>query len=239
MTGDATLSVSGPIVHDEGNWWDIPTTSTAGPTKQQAKILAVCVLATLIGTSGITAPPRKVPGVALVGDRTAAGEETWTSWRDFPWDREESTSQQIRMLRDFSGLTWGQLARLFAVDRRSLHMWANGGRLNARNAELLAEALRIVRSVAIRAGGPEATRAALLAQGVEGSIFEQLMAAADSRRASSSHSARGIRAAQATRKAEGTHQAGSPADLLDARHDDGPRLGAVVDAELLEPGDSA
>jgi hypothetical protein len=233
------LLVPSQMAHNGDNWWDVPATSTAGPAKQQAKVIAACVLATLIGTSGITAPPRKIPAVAVVGDRTAAGEETWTSWRDLPGDREESTSQQIRMLRDFSGLTWGQLARLFAVDRRSLHMWANGGRLNARNAELLAEALRIVRSVAIGAGSPEATRAALLAQGAEGSIFDQLMAKADSREVSSSRSVRGVRAAQATRNAKGTHQAESPADLLDARHDDGPRLGAVVDAELLEPGDSA
>jgi hypothetical protein len=238
MTGDATLSVFGPVLHDERNWWDIQSTSTAGPAKEQVKILAAWVLATLIGTSGITAPPRNVPAVAVVGDRTAAGEETWTSWRYFPGDSEHSTSQQIRILRDFSGLTWGQLARLFAVDRRSLHMWANGGRLNARNAELLAEALSIVRSVATRAGDPAATRAALLAQGLEGSIFDQLMAKADSRPASASGSARGARAARATRNARGTQQVEPPADLLDARHDDGPRLGPMIDAELLEPDDS-
>jgi hypothetical protein len=177
--------------------------------------------------------------VAVIGDWTAAGAQTWTFWRYFPGDPEQSTSQQIRMLHDLSGLTWGQLARLFAVDRRSLHMWATGSRLNARNAELLAETLRIVRSIAITAGGPAATRAALLAQRREGSMFDQLIAKADSRLVSSFGSAREARAARATRNARGTQPAEPPADLLDARHDDGPRLGAMIDAELLEPGDSA
>jgi transcriptional regulator with XRE-family HTH domain len=237
VTGDAALPMFGSLAYVEETWRDVPGTSTAGPKRPAGKILAAGVLATLIGTSGITAPPRKAPEVAVIGDWTDAGEETWTIWRYVPGDPEYSTSQQVRMLRDLSGLTWSQLARLFGVDRRSLHMWATGGQLNARNAELLAEALRIVRSVATRAGDPTATRAALLAKGPEGSVFDQLAAKADSRPVSSSNSARAARAAHATHNARGTQQVEPPADLLGARHDDGPRLGAVIDAELLESSD--
>lgn len=48
-------------------------------------------------------------------------------------------ADQIRDLHSRSGLTWTQLGSLFGVSRRAVHHWANGGRMNAANAELLAE----------------------------------------------------------------------------------------------------
>ena len=47
------------------------------------------------------------------------------------------TAQRVRRLHDQSGLTWQQLARALGVSRRSIHAWAAGGRINARNMERL------------------------------------------------------------------------------------------------------
>ena len=47
-------------------------------------------------------------------------------------------AERVRRLKSASGLTWDQLRRLFGVSARSLHLWAGGARMNARNAERLA-----------------------------------------------------------------------------------------------------
>ena len=49
-----------------------------------------------------------------------------------------STAQALTEVREASGLTWEQLARYFGVSRRSVHLWAAGGRMSASNEELLA-----------------------------------------------------------------------------------------------------
>ena len=43
-----------------------------------------------------------------------------------------------------SGLTWEQMAKLFGVSRRSLHLWANGGRMNAINTESLNRLIAVI-----------------------------------------------------------------------------------------------
>jgi len=50
-------------------------------------------------------------------------------------------------LRRLTGLTWDQLARLLGVARRSLHFWASGKPLNARNEEQVYRTLDTVRSI--------------------------------------------------------------------------------------------
>jgi transcriptional regulator with XRE-family HTH domain len=50
-----------------------------------------------------------------------------------------STAAIVLELRDKSGLTWDQLGRLLGVSRRAVHLWAAGGRINARHLELLAK----------------------------------------------------------------------------------------------------
>lgn len=52
--------------------------------------------------------------------------------------RGNDTAKAIRNLKERSGFTWDELARLFGVSRRSLHHWANGGRLNQHHVQLLA-----------------------------------------------------------------------------------------------------
>lgn len=71
-------------------------------------------------------------------------------------------------VRRRSGLTWEQLATLFGVDRRSVHLWAAGRPLSAANAERLNRTLALVRR--IDRGTPSATRAWLLSPGPDGNI---------------------------------------------------------------------
>src|SRR4051794_28030495 len=56
-----------------------------------------------------------------------------------------------------SGLTWEQLAKLFEVDRRSVHLWASGRPMSAPNAELLNPILGVLRRA--DRGIPSATKA--------------------------------------------------------------------------------
>lgn len=49
----------------------------------------------------------------------------------------QKTGAEIKRLREISGLTWEQIGRVFEVSRRSVHLWANEGRMNSRNIERL------------------------------------------------------------------------------------------------------
>ncbi|MDR2380886.1 MAG: helix-turn-helix domain-containing protein [Bifidobacteriaceae bacterium] len=73
-----------------------------------------------------------------------------------------SDAENVRWLHKNSGLTWDQLGRLFGVSRRTVHLWANGSRMNAHNAEALAQAVSMVAGIAAQT--PDDCRAALLAQ---------------------------------------------------------------------------
>ena len=53
-------------------------------------------------------------------------------------------ASRVRRLKNQSGLTWDQLRRLFGVSERSMHLWAGGARMNARNAERLAYLEQVV-----------------------------------------------------------------------------------------------
>ena len=71
-------------------------------------------------------------------------------------------------VRRRSGLTWEQLASLFGVDRRSVHLWASGRPMNALNAERLNRILAVLRGV--DRGTPSATRAWLHSPTSRGTI---------------------------------------------------------------------
>jgi len=71
-----------------------------------------------------------------------------------------SPAELLVETREASGLTWDQLARYFGVSRRSVHLWAAGGRMSAANEELLAHLVRAVD--AVRDLEPAARRQALL-----------------------------------------------------------------------------
>jgi DNA-binding XRE family transcriptional regulator len=74
-----------------------------------------------------------------------------------------------------SGLTWEQLAHVFGVSRRALHMWATGGRLNAKHQELLVEFAHIVST--LPGDTSDENRAALLQPQADGrSIIDRMRA---------------------------------------------------------------
>ena len=90
-----------------------------------------------------------------------------------PASARRDSAESIRLLRDISGLTWEQLSRIFAVSRRSVHLWASGKSLNAPHAELLGRVLGLV--MQLPGDTPEQRRAALLSPTETGvSLFDQL-----------------------------------------------------------------
>ncbi len=85
----------------------------------------------------------------------------------------EGQAAAIAELRQRSGLTWEQLAKLFGVARRSVHFWASGKAMNASNETRLNHLLRTVRY--IDRGGSGQTRSALVTAQPDGTIpFEAL-----------------------------------------------------------------
>ena len=81
----------------------------------------------------------------------------------------------VRYLWDASGLTGDQMARLFGVSRRAVHLWASGGRMNAAHHEQLARIIAIIDG--LPGDSPARRRAALLAPRDDGmSLFDHLRA---------------------------------------------------------------
>lgn len=79
----------------------------------------------------------------------------------------------VRRLWSTSGLTGEQIARLFGVSRRAVHLWVSGGRMNAANHERLAHLLAVID--ALPGHTPAQRRAALLAPDEQGmSQFDRL-----------------------------------------------------------------
>ena len=60
------------------------------------------------------------------------------------WAVPAETAVLVRELRERSGLTWGELARLLGVSRRSVHNWADGGRMSSGREHRLREIAAIV-----------------------------------------------------------------------------------------------
>ena len=96
------------------------STSGAGPMRSNIKLpLALAGLLVLTPTTGSYLPPELI--------RTKIAFEQTNTGLQIP--KSQSTGTSIMELRRLSGLTTDQLARIFNVDRRSLHFWASGKRL--------------------------------------------------------------------------------------------------------------
>ena len=78
------------------------------------------------------------------------------------------TATLVTELRLRSGLTWDQVARIFGVERRSVHFWASGRQMNAENAERLGRVYAAI--AAVDRGDPASTRAWLVAPLTNGLI---------------------------------------------------------------------
>ncbi len=101
-----------------------------------------------------------VLGTALAVSPTNASAATTeakvdTRWCSSRWTNSGDVLDEVVGNRAFadavlevrrrSGLTWEQLASLFGVDRRSVHLWASGRPMSASNAERLNRILAVLR----------------------------------------------------------------------------------------------
>ncbi|MDR1790910.1 MAG: hypothetical protein LBR20_04540 [Propionibacteriaceae bacterium] len=94
----------------------------------------------------------------------------------------ESNEVLLDRLHESSGLTWEQIAKMFNVSRRSIHLWLAGGRMSEANRSLLVNLAYAVSH--LRGSTPEERRAELLQPTETGrSLFDETRY----RRASNEH----------------------------------------------------
>ncbi|RYZ47144.1 MAG: XRE family transcriptional regulator [Myxococcaceae bacterium] len=132
------------------------STSAAGPMRARQSFDPVVLIGLMLaglGTSNTYGTSTELePRVPLCLEQTTTGAALKTAAR---------SGSAITELRRLSGLTWDQLARLFGVNRRSLHFWASGKDMSASHEEHLHRLLAVVRRV--DRGSASANRSALLA----------------------------------------------------------------------------
>ncbi len=76
------------------------------------------------------------------------------------------SGRAVMRLRRLSGLTWDQIARIFEVDRRSVHFWANGKAMSQKREEKLYRVLDVIQK--IDTGSASSNRSALLGRHSQG-----------------------------------------------------------------------
>jgi transcriptional regulator with XRE-family HTH domain len=153
--------------------WDVTDDGPVVPRPGWVKSFVVsgALAASVLSGTGSAAAATQISGLTAYDAVTGSGGVIVASGHR----PNSSTANAVALLRDRSGLSWEQLARLFGVSRRSLHKWAAGGTLNSRNAERLAELSAVVGAVP---GGPAEVRAFLLAPGTDGRTpFQRLIEA--------------------------------------------------------------
>jgi transcriptional regulator with XRE-family HTH domain len=151
------------------------STSACGAMRSPMTLgLLVSSALSLVDTTSAKTSPASWSGILLPLVQTSSGLRV---------SNARSTSSAILELRRLSGLTWEQLARLFGVDRRSLHFWANGKPLTPAHEERLQRLLATVRR--FDRGRARENRALLLEARADGLIpfdllvegkFEQALA---------------------------------------------------------------
>lgn len=128
-----------------------------------------------IGTTNAAMPITYARAVGLGIDFTTAYGSVTSSDAEPPSIAAEHVvgiPEQVRRLRDYSGLTWDQIAKLFGVSRRSVHLWASGKRMNAGHEKTLFDLLSIVDR--LPASSADARRVAMLRPGPNRpSIYDQ------------------------------------------------------------------
>jgi hypothetical protein len=87
-----------------------------------------------------------------------------------------TNSEAIAELRLLTGFTWDQVARLFSVSRRSVHLWASGEPMSRDNEEHLHRMLGVIAKA--NRGHAAANRAALLSSDPRSNlcVFDMLAA---------------------------------------------------------------
>jgi DNA-binding transcriptional regulator YiaG len=146
----------------------LESTSAAGalPARPSRKPVLVGLMLAGLGTSAATAlPADMVSRLPQPAQQTTSG---------LPVLLVEHAARAIAEVRRLSGLTWDQLARLFKVSRRSLHLWASGRAMAPKNEEHLHRVLAVLRK--IDRGAAAANRTALLSAREDGLVPLDLFA---------------------------------------------------------------
>lgn len=139
---------------DTGPWARATRVRSARSATRSIRSPAVPALIVALGTTSVApaGPVRLLPTADATSSRPGTGAERPQTF----------VSQALGELRARSGLTWGQLAGLLGVERRSLHAWARGGQPNATNLARLVHLL--ARCRALDHGQPTETAFSLLAE---------------------------------------------------------------------------
>jgi hypothetical protein len=92
-------------------------------------------------------------------------------------DLVSSPRELLAEVKRRSGLTWQQIAYMFGVDRRSVHLWSSGGGMTAANEERLHAVSSLLR--AVDAGDPLRTRSVLLSRALGKPLIQRIAAGED------------------------------------------------------------
>jgi DNA-binding transcriptional regulator YiaG len=200
------------------------TTSTSIFGRERLPGLSVIVVGGALSMSGTSsAEPNRVWEAPYFHefDATASGD----GWVEFELQgaeqQRDATREAVSELRRISGLTWEQLAQLFAVSRRSVHFWASGKPLNAENETRLLQVLDIVRTA--DRGDARSSRSALLDVHDGASAFDLLVGGRfEEARARLGHGAGGSRRpvlGEISAEAKAARAPLRPEELVEAQHD--------------------
>lgn len=203
--GEGTSGVAPPEEpHDSAGWvviWFVDATESISPERRLGAWLSHWEE----WWPSVTSCRRGVGGEAAVTSDTA-------SW--------------IRDIRSISGLTWDQLSRVFGVSRRSVHLWAQGGRPAAENAERIGRVRAFMNR--FNAGDRQATLNWLLTvTHGDKSPLDLLVEQRESELRTSPGVSRS-RPPVLSREEHELRQGFSPLELLDARHDEPHVVGDVL-----------
>lgn len=121
--------------------------------------------------SAVSAGTESEPGALRLD--TSVGQNAVFASGTFAYPVEESRLS-IGDLRDLSGLTASQVARLFGVSRRSVNHWLAGKAMAVQHEERLSVLLSTIMS--LPGASPDERRAELLDSSGGPSVFHQLLA---------------------------------------------------------------
>jgi DNA-binding transcriptional regulator YiaG len=105
-----------------------------------------------------------LPSTAVPGKRTQPESEAFVTYATST-GQVCVESNPVAEIRRISGLTFDQLANMFAVTRRTVHLWMSGQRMLPARQENVQRILATLRRV--DRGAPDLTRAALLGDGAK------------------------------------------------------------------------
>ncbi len=108
--------------------------------------------------TGVLSPPVYIGGYEPAAGTTNSGWSPAVDWNFVVVEQtnsglviqgnsRRSSGSAIMELRRLTGFSWDQLARLFGVNRRSLHFWASGEPPSPANEERLQRVLAAVRRI--------------------------------------------------------------------------------------------